>query len=82
MKVVYPICCGVDVHKSFLIATIITTNPHGIDASYQMKRYSTFNKSIIEFKRWLLENNFYHVCMESTGKYWIPVLICWRMPFT
>ena len=25
MKVVYPICCGVDVHKSFLVGTIITT---------------------------------------------------------
>lgn len=23
MKVVYPVCCGVDVHKSFFIATII-----------------------------------------------------------
>ncbi len=25
MKVVYPICCGVDVHKTFLVATIITS---------------------------------------------------------
>ena len=25
MKVVYPICCGVDVHKTFLVGTIIST---------------------------------------------------------
>ncbi|MEF2868503.1 MAG: IS110 family transposase [Anaerobutyricum sp.] len=72
MKVTYPICCGVDVHKSFLIATIIKTTG-GIEPSYQKKRFSTFNNSILEFKSWLLENDCHDVCMESTGKYWIPV---------
>lgn len=36
MKLTYPICCGVDVHKTFLIATIITSDyvmPH-----YHQKR--------------------------------------------
>ena len=72
MKVTYPTCCGVDVHKSFLIATIIRTT-NGFEPSYQKKRFSTFNNSILQFKNWLLENNCYDVCMESTGKYWIPV---------
>ena len=26
MKVTYQTCCGVDVHKSFLVATIVKTN--------------------------------------------------------
>ena len=26
MKLTYPICCGVDVHKTFLVATIITSD--------------------------------------------------------
>ena len=72
MKVTYQICCGVDVHKSFLVATIIKTTG-GIEPSYQKKRFSTFNNSILAFKRWLLENNCRDVCMESTGKYWVPV---------
>jgi len=72
MKVVYPTCCGVDVHKSFLVATIIKTTS-GVQPSYQKKRFSTFNNSILQFKNWLLENDCYDVCMESTGKYWIPV---------
>jgi transposase len=71
LKVVYRICCGVDVHKKFLVATIITSDqltPH-----YQKKRFSTFNNSILQFKQWLLDNNCTDVCMESTGKYWVPV---------
>ena len=71
MEVVYPICCGVDVHKTFLVATIITSE--GITPHYQKKRFSTFNNSILAFKQWLIDNKCFNVCMESTGKYWIPV---------
>ena len=52
MKVVYQTCCGVDVHKSFLVATMIKTTS-GIEPSYQKKRFSTFNNSILQFKDWL-----------------------------
>ena len=71
MELKYPICCGVDVHKTFLVATIITSErimPH-----YRQKRFSTFYNGLIAFKNWLIENNCKDVCMESTGKYWIPV---------
>lgn len=71
MKVVYPICCGIDVHKTFLVATLITSQ--GITPKYSKKRFSTFNNSILQFKQWLVHNDCYDVCMESTGKYWVPV---------
>lgn len=71
MKIVYPICCGVDVHKTFLVATIITSQ--GFTPHYSKKRFSTFNNSILQFKQWLIDNNCFDVCMESTGKYWAPV---------
>ena len=71
MKVDYPICCGVDVHKTFLVATIITTQ--GFTPTYSKRRFSTFNNSILQFKQWLIDNNCFDVCMESTGKYWVPV---------
>ena len=73
MKVVYPVCCGIDVHKRFLIATIITTKRNELTPHYQRKRFSTFNNQILALKNWLVENNCYDVCMESTGKYWVPV---------
>ena len=72
MKVTYQTCCGVDVHKSFLVATIIKTSGR-IEPDYLKKRFSTFNNSILEFKQWLLVNECYEVGMESTGKYWVPV---------
>lgn len=72
MKVVYQTCCGIDVHKTFLVATIIKTT-NGIQPSYEKKRFSTFNTELLRLKHWLLENDCLHVCMESTGKYWVPV---------
>ena len=72
MKIVYPVCCGVDVHKSFLIATIITTTSD-IQPTYSRKRFSTFNGDIRRFAVWLKSNDCNDVCMESTGKYWVPV---------
>ena len=71
MKVVYPTCCGVDVHKRFFVATIITSD--NLTPHYQKRRFSTFNNQILSFKAWLMENNCRDVCMESTGKYWVPV---------
>ena len=72
MKVTYQTCCGVDVHKSFLVATIIKTTA-GIEPSYQKEAILYLNNSILDFKSWLLENECHDVCMESTGKYWVPV---------
>ena len=72
MKVIYPVCCGVDVHKSFFVATIISTTD-GVQPHYQKKRFSTYNKDIRSFADWLSVNDCPDVCMESTGKYWVPV---------
>lgn len=72
MKVIYPICCGIDVHKTFLVGTIISTTD-GIQPHYQKKRFSTYNSDLHRFADWLHSNNCLDVCMESTGKYWVPV---------
>ena len=72
MKVVYSVCCGVDVHKSFLVGTIISTD-NGIQPHYQKKRFSTYNGDIHKFANWLHANDCLDLCMESTGKYWVPV---------
>ena len=73
MKVVFPTCCGVDVHKTFVVATIITTPTDSLQPRYRKKRFSTFNSDLNRFADWLLEHNCLDVCMESTGKYWVPV---------
>ena len=71
MEVIYSKACGVDVHKSFIVAVICDST--SITPKYIRKRFSTFNNSLIEFRNWLLENDCHNVCMESTGKYYIPV---------
>ena len=71
MEVIYPKACGVDVHKSFIVAVICDST--SITPKYLRKRFSTFNNDLIRFKNWLLENDCQNVCMESTGKYYVPV---------
>lgn len=72
LKLQYPICCGVDVHKKIIVATIVTTDSNGI-SEYEQKSFSTINSDIQKFHDWLVEHHCFHVCMESTGKYWIPI---------
>jgi len=72
LKIVFPICCGIDVHKTFVVACIASTNNQGV-TSYRSHRFSTYTKGLNELLQWLLQNNCKDVCMESTGKYWIPV---------
>jgi transposase len=72
LKIVYKICCGIDVHKTFVVACIASTNSKGITV-YKSHRFSTYTKGLKELSQWLIDNNCKDVCMESTGKYWIPV---------
>ena len=71
-KIVRKICCGIDIHKKFVVATIGTTNEAGT-TDYQTKQFSTFSDELLNLREWLIANNCREVCMESTGKYWIPV---------
>ena len=72
LKIVYRVCCGMDVHKSFVVACIAATNEQGV-TTYKSKRFSTFTGDLRRCAAWLAENNCKDVCMESTGKYWIPI---------
>ncbi|MEY8357373.1 IS110 family transposase [Lachnospiraceae bacterium 54-53] len=72
LKIVYKICCGIDVHKTFVVACIATTDKHGV-TTYKRHRFSTFTTGLRELLKWLLDQDCKDVCMESTGKYWIPV---------
>jgi transposase len=72
MKIIYPICCGVDVHKEIIVATIAATDKNGV-TRYRTETFSTINKDLFRFRDWLTNHGCLDVCMESTGKYWIPV---------
>ena len=71
MEVIYSKACGVDVHKNFIVAVICDST--GQTPKYYKRRFSTFHNDLINFRNWLIENDCDNVCMESTGKYYIPV---------
>mgnify|MGYP002860158950 FL=1 len=72
LKTIYNNCAGIDVHKKIIVVTIAKTDKSNI-TEYQTKSFSTFTDDLIKCRDWLIDNNTFDVCMESTGKYWIPV---------
>lgn len=72
LKIVNRNCAGIDVHKKVIVVTIAKTNEHDI-TDYQTKSFNTFTEDLIKCRDWLISNDTLDVCMESTGKYWIPV---------
>lgn len=72
LKIVNRNCAGIDVHKKIIVVTIAKTNEYDI-TDYQTKSFNTFTEDLIKCRDWLVSNGTLDVCMESTGKYWIPV---------
>lgn len=72
LKTIYNNCAGIDVHKKIIVVTIARTDSNNI-TNYQTKSFSTFTEDLEKCRDWLVDNETFDVCMESTGKYWIPV---------
>lgn len=62
-----------DVHKNLIVATIGITNQNTRITTYIQEDFSTLNPDLYRLKDWLKSHNCFDVCMESTGKYWIPI---------
>ncbi|MCM1055049.1 MAG: IS110 family transposase [Bacteroides sp.] len=74
-------CCGLDVHKTWIYACIGITDSDN-RTEYKQARFSSFSKGLNELAEWLAKYSCTEVCMESSGKYWIPVFnilekTCW-----
>lgn len=65
-------CCGLDVHKTWIFACIGITDSNG-RTEYKQARFSSFSNGLKSLSEWLAKYNCTEVCMESSGKYWIPV---------
>ncbi len=71
-KIVKFNCCGLDVHKTWIYACIGITDSQ-LRTEYYEDRFSSFPKGLRRLAAWLQEHKCEDVCMESSGKYWIPV---------
>ena len=65
-------CCGLDVHKTWIFACVGITDANG-RTEYKQARFSSFSGGLRELSDWLATHGCKEVCMESAGKYWIPV---------
>lgn len=72
IQVIHPVCCGMDIHKKSIIATLITVDKEGKE-SYETKEFETYTDDLYKLRDWLLFNNCPIVSMESTGIYWRPI---------
>ena len=72
MQVLYPCCSGLDIHKKFVVACVMTTNAEG-QVQKESRTFSTMTQDLLALLDWLHAAGCTHVAMESTGSYWRPV---------
>ena len=68
MEVVYPRCCGLDVHKKVVVACLVTPGPAG-QPSKTIRTFGTMTADLLALADWLMGAGCTHVAMESTGVY-------------
>ena len=73
MQALYARVCGIDVHKSQLVACVRILDPKDGTVQSMLKRFGTTTADLLELRQWLCEHKVTHVAMESTGVYWQPV---------
>jgi transposase len=72
MEVIYPCCCGLDVHKKSITACVLWAEAQG-KSRKEKRNFGTFTHDLLRLADWLQESGVTHLAMESTGVYWKPV---------
>src|SRR5437588_8332162 len=72
VEVVYPRCCGVDVHKKTVVACLIVPGPQGQPVK-EVRTFGTMTADLLQLVDWLVAAGCTAVAMESTGSYWKPL---------
>jgi transposase len=72
MDVVYPRCCGLDVHKRSVVPCLVTPG-QGSRPAKEFRTFGTMTSDLLALGDWLAAAGCTHVAMESTGVYWQPI---------
>jgi len=62
------VVCGADIHKRFLVATILSRDGQKIQS-----RFETDLEGLLDFRDWLLAHGCQKLAVESTANYWQPI---------
>ncbi len=72
MEVLYPCCCGLDVHKKSITACVLWAKGGGKNRK-EKRVFGTVTRELLVLADWLCACGVTRVAMESTGVYWKPV---------
>jgi hypothetical protein len=72
MEIVHARCCGLDVHKKSVVASVLISQPDGL-IERQVRTFKTMTADLLEMADWLTSLRATHVALESTGVFWRPV---------
>lgn len=64
------VVCGIDIHKKFLVAALMTAMGECV-----IERFPNNTPGLISLKDWLKFHNCELVAAESTGIYWFPLFL-------
>ena len=74
MEIMYESCCGIDVHKTKLVACLKLKGNR-----QEIKEFGGNTEDIKDMAEWLLENKCEKIAMESTASYWKPLVNIFEM---
>jgi transposase len=74
MDVIYPQCCGLDVHKKTVAACLMTSTA-STEPVKEIRTFTTMTTDLLALADWLREAGCTHVAMESTGVYTPPGIL-------
>ncbi len=72
MQPILQSCCGLDVHKSMVMACI-AHGPLDKPPIFEIRKFSTMTNDLRSLSEWMKEYAVTAVAMESTGIYWKPI---------
>jgi transposase len=73
MEILYPRCCGLDVHQKSVTACLLVSGPDAGQVQREVRTFPTMTVGLLALRDWLDAHAVTHLAMESTGVYWKPV---------
>ena len=72
MQVVYERCCGLDLHKTSVVACLLIAEGEGRSRK-EVRTFGPVTADLLALADWLAAAGCTHIAMESTGVYWKPI---------
>jgi transposase len=72
MDVLVERCCGLDIHKTSVVACLLVSSPRG-EPERAIRTFGTMTEDLLALADWLAGAGCTHVAMESTGGSWKPI---------